>query len=255
MQQTPVPSTPSPPAIPGIAPPAAAPRTASALAQLRARRSELSGQLKSLETQRERLVERLARTGDPTARTGLVDRLAEVDKRIMQIDQEVADVGRQISQSGADLVASTATPSPPPPSSGSDDEGPIIVSSLLIVFVLFPLTIAFVRRIWKRTPSGPPVPREWNDMPQRMERIEHAIDAVAIEVERVSEGQRFVTRLMTENGLPSAVAAVRASADAARTVAEQSAEPPELKALGAGERPFEPINADERAEARLRGAR
>jgi hypothetical protein len=33
---------------------------------------------------------------------------------------------------------------------------------------------------------------------QRMERIEQAIDAVAVEVERVSEGQRFTTRLLSE---------------------------------------------------------
>lgn len=34
---------------------------------------------------------------------------------------------------------------------------------------------------------------------QRMERIEQAIDAVAVEVERVSEGQRFTTRLLSEH--------------------------------------------------------
>ncbi|MGQ0646898.1 MAG: hypothetical protein ACT4P7_04970 [Gemmatimonadaceae bacterium] len=33
---------------------------------------------------------------------------------------------------------------------------------------------------------------------QRMERIEQAIDAVAVEMERVSEGQRFATRLLSE---------------------------------------------------------
>lgn len=32
----------------------------------------------------------------------------------------------------------------------------------------------------------------------RMERIEQAIDAVAVEVERVSEGQRFTTRLLSD---------------------------------------------------------
>jgi len=32
----------------------------------------------------------------------------------------------------------------------------------------------------------------------RLERIEAAIEAIAVEVERVSEGQRFVTRLLAE---------------------------------------------------------
>lgn len=33
---------------------------------------------------------------------------------------------------------------------------------------------------------------------QRLERIEHAMDAIAIEVERISEAQRFTTRLLAE---------------------------------------------------------
>jgi hypothetical protein len=31
-----------------------------------------------------------------------------------------------------------------------------------------------------------------------MERLEHAIEAVAIEVERISEGQRYTTKLLSE---------------------------------------------------------
>ena len=32
----------------------------------------------------------------------------------------------------------------------------------------------------------------------RLERIEQAVDAIAIEIERISEGQRFTTRLLNE---------------------------------------------------------
>jgi hypothetical protein len=32
----------------------------------------------------------------------------------------------------------------------------------------------------------------------RLERMEQAMDAIAIEIERVSEGQRFVTRLLAD---------------------------------------------------------
>ena len=35
---------------------------------------------------------------------------------------------------------------------------------------------------------------------ERMERIERAVEAIAVEVERVGEGQRFVTRLLAEGG-------------------------------------------------------
>ncbi len=34
----------------------------------------------------------------------------------------------------------------------------------------------------------------------RIERMEQAIDAIAIEIERISENQRFTTRLLSERG-------------------------------------------------------
>lgn len=34
----------------------------------------------------------------------------------------------------------------------------------------------------------------------RLERMEQAIDAIAVEVERIAENQRFTTRLLTERG-------------------------------------------------------
>jgi hypothetical protein len=196
----------------------------------------------------------MARTGDPAARTGLIERLNELDKRILQVDADRAEVGRQIAASGPELVATTAPPPPGPGVNRSNNDGPWIVMSLLVVFALAPISLAFARRLWKRTPKMPSS-REWNDVPQRMERLEQAVDTIAIEVERISEGQRFVTRLMTENELRPAMAAVRASVDAARDVAAQPPEGSELKALGPGERPFEPIKATERDEARLRDRR
>jgi hypothetical protein len=36
------------------------------------------------------------------------------------------------------------------------------------------------------------------DVQDRMTRIEQAVDAIALEVERMSEGQRFTTRLLAE---------------------------------------------------------
>lgn len=36
---------------------------------------------------------------------------------------------------------------------------------------------------------------------ERLARMEQAIDPIAIEIERVSEGQRFVTRLMSDRQL------------------------------------------------------
>jgi len=39
----------------------------------------------------------------------------------------------------------------------------------------------------------------------RLQRLEQAVDSIAVEVERISEGQRFLTRLQTERDEPRAI--------------------------------------------------
>jgi len=47
------------------------------------------------------------------------------------------------------------------------------------------------------------------DVTQRLARIEQAVDATAVEVERISEAQRFTTKLLVEKGHQGAVEASR----------------------------------------------
>lgn len=73
----------------------------------------------------------------------------------------------------------------------------------------------YARRIWRWGGSEiPDLPREFTD---GLTHLEQSVDAVAIEVERIGEGQRFMTRFFTENGIP-------------RTPGEGAAEPIEIKA-------------------------
>ncbi|MCC6930840.1 MAG: hypothetical protein IT359_17755 [Gemmatimonadaceae bacterium] len=54
------------------------------------------------------------------------------------------------------------------------------------------------------------------DTSQRLDRIEQAIEAMAVEVERISEGQRFVTKLLSERAKePASLGAGAASGVAA----------------------------------------
>jgi hypothetical protein len=68
----------------------------------------------------------------------------------------------------------------------------------MTMVVLLSLGIPFVRalaRRWERESLNARVPPE---VAARLERIEQAVEAVAIEVERISEGQRFTTKLLSE---------------------------------------------------------
>ncbi len=79
-----------------------------------------------------------------------------------------------------------------------DEDIVIPIAGMVMVVVLsigVPLVVALIRK-WERQAKARPV--EDSDTTQRLERIEQAIEAMAIEVERVSEGQRFVSRLMAD---------------------------------------------------------
>ena len=206
-------SQPTPPPLPP--PPAPAPganvvyagslpggaMTKQDVAALRARRSELSDQLESATGRRRSLAEQVRRA-DGVNKAGLESRLTILDQRIVRIESELDKVGQQLaSPQAAQFAAETRPPmnfGPQFPFSRIDPE-PILIC--FILFVLSPVALSISRLIWKRGSRGamraPALPAESGE---RLERIEQAVDAIAIEVERVSEGQRFVTRLMSERG-------------------------------------------------------
>jgi hypothetical protein len=73
---------------------------------------------------------------------------------------------------------------------------------LFLTFVGIMVTIAAVTRItvaWIRRPRGTvALP---SDLGERLDRIERAVDVTALEVERIGEGQRFLTRALGERAL------------------------------------------------------
>lgn len=70
-----------------------------------------------------------------------------------------------------------------------------IMSTFLIGgIVVIRLTFAMARRL-EGKPATTAIPP---DVTARLERIEQAVDSVAIEVERISEGQRFTTKLLND---------------------------------------------------------
>jgi multidrug efflux pump subunit AcrA (membrane-fusion protein) len=68
-------------------------------------------------------------------------------------------------------------------------------------FVLwFPVMLAFARRIWRSSPSRPRRDEAGEGSPQ-INRLEQAVEAIAIEVERISEAQRFSAKLLAERAV------------------------------------------------------
>lgn len=66
--------------------------------------------------------------------------------------------------------------------------------TVIVMGIGIPWIRARVRQM-DRSNIGAPVDHQVHD---RLAHIEQAIDAIAVEVERVAEGQRFVTRVLAE---------------------------------------------------------
>ena len=185
----------------------AQPKTRAEVQALKAKRSELSNQLESATDRRENVAEELS-NAPAVARPGLEARLKTLDTRIVQLEQEIAANGRALANAPLELVPSEAAPAPEPrygPFTSGQLTGITIVGTL---FVLAPLAFAAARAMLIRA-RQPKLTPEMIEATRRMERMEQAIDTVAVEVERISEGQRFVTQLMAKSqqerlGVPKA---------------------------------------------------
>ncbi len=74
----------------------------------------------------------------------------------------------------------------------------VLFASAPIMAIGYPIARAYAKRV-ERGNS----PSLSSDVKARLERMEQAIESVAVEVERISEGQRFTTRLLAERGAGS----------------------------------------------------
>lgn len=93
--------------------------------------------------------------------------------------------------------------------------GPEIVVPLgafataIICAIGIPLSRAYARKL----DAQAKVPQIPLDVTSRLERMDQALEAIAIEVERISEGQRFTTRLLSEGRDPRQIQSSPASPD------------------------------------------
>lgn len=67
--------------------------------------------------------------------------------------------------------------------------------TVAFIIVGLPLMRAIARRIDKGTAAVASIPRE---VREQLQQISQSVDAIAIEVERISEGQRFTTKMLAD---------------------------------------------------------
>lgn len=233
VEALPAPMTPAAPALAG--------QTFSSISILEEQVATYAQQLAGLKAQRSVLQRQISNSNDATTRAALELRKVPLDKQIQQTEMDLASARAQLQS----RAGQTSVPAPdfrPIVRRGMD---PDLVAGMMFAFifaVLMPMSIAMARRIWRGKRDI--IPRTEDLVSPRLDRLEQAIDAIAIEVERVSEGQRFVTKVLTERPQP---VSRPASAPESENVAGLGEAKPFL-ALGAG--PVEPIRVAERQAVR-----
>ncbi len=163
---------------------------------LLAKKKELSNQLISAQGRREDVAQSI-QSAEGASRAGLEQRLQVLDNRLAQLETDIGSNGQALASAPAALVAEQSV------DGGNANSGPLgpgqitAISIVFTVAVMMPLAFAAARSILRRA-ARPAPSAQMLESAARLERMEHAIDAVAVEMERVSEGQRFVTQLLAK---------------------------------------------------------
>jgi hypothetical protein len=212
-------TTPQAPVVAPIAVAQGAPSASAIYEGFKAQRQELRNQLNDLEGTRNAIAGQLEdMPASSPERKPLETRLTDVDSRITSVDQRLAANALDISKAAA---IPGAVVEPPPEIRQDPPEEAWVFGGLFMILVFFPLSVAFARRIWRR--SGVAVAGVPREIGERLQRMEQAVEATAEEVERIGEGQRFLTRLFTEG-------------EGARAIGAGAAQPIERKSVKAPER-------------------
>jgi hypothetical protein len=162
-----------------------------------AARNELRYQISELNSRRYPIADRLRQHNATGAD------LAGLEKRITIIDDQIAVVEKQLAAADGEVAKAAAVPGSVEPSSSnpfdriSNRDREFVLTAMFILVVLFPISLALARRLWRRgTAAVANIPR---DLSERFSRLEQSMESVAIEVERIGEGQRFMTNVLVDS--------------------------------------------------------
>lgn len=200
MPQSTPPLPPTPPA-PGAYVARVSPTPVASYEAALAQREVLGQQLDRLNGERENLAEQARQVGG-VDRAGVEARIVAIDARIAALDKQIAQADQKVAETAAIPGAVSGHQSEQrwrnQHDGGDFPEALIAIPIVFFITVLFPLSIALSRRIWRRTAAS--VAALPTELMERMARLEQGLDSIAVEVERIGEGQRFMTKVLTDAG-------------------------------------------------------
>lgn len=166
------------------------------LNELRAHAGDLKLRASDLEVRKNQLGQQRAALGADVSPAAVDKQLADVQHNLASTYIQIDATNQQIHDAEmARDMARTATTIQPPPMPGYD---PVFERQQMVMVgtfvLLLPLVLAYARRIWRRGN----VPTLDLENSPRLQRMEQAIESIAVEVERIGEAQRFTTKLLAD---------------------------------------------------------
>ena len=193
-------------------PQVATPTTSAELRGLILKRSELESQMRSLTNRRQELYSQRQRMGRLEGQ-GHDNRIALIDEQTTQIEREVLQLNAAIAQGTATVgategeqYAGAAIPSSNQLSrdvrnAAEDAVMGTMFGSAAGLLAMFLVWKGFRRWIWKKKPAPAMTAAAVPDQSPRLEQLQQSVDVIALEVERISEAQRFLAKVLNERAL------------------------------------------------------
>ena len=163
---------------------------------LEQKRDVLGEYMSRLLNRRDNVIESLQspQTG-PVEKAALEQHLAELNNSIITMEKQISETDAQVAAAAGVPGATMQEPRPSRNDGGPPEEAFVIGAGFMGIATVV-LAIAYARRMWKG--GGKVIAQIPAAFENRFTRLEQSLDAVAIEIERVSEGQRFLTRVFSE---------------------------------------------------------
>lgn len=188
-------------------PQTAVPQSAAELDALKEKTGELRRQLEVVTERRGELAEQL-RQADRTTQPALQSRLKALDDRSARLENEILQAHDAIASAVARGITATQAPDPwtlltqQAARPRGQDVGQLVATTMFVEAVGFVLLGVVLWRYYLRRARAK-FASPASD-PSRLAQLQQAVDVIAVEVERISENQRYVTKLLDEK-LQSAI--------------------------------------------------
>jgi hypothetical protein len=164
---------------------------------LRVKANDLKLRVSDLEVRKHQLGDQRRRLGADVDPSSLERQQADAEHQLAEARIQLEATNQQIGDLEVERDMSRVATLQAPPASADPFLGPEQITTIYTggIILLLPLVLVLARRLWVRSPR-----REAFDLENspRLQRIEQAVESIAVEVERIGEAQRFTTKLLAE---------------------------------------------------------